>query len=476
MSPSSQYISPWRAVLRALERSLAEHPELAPGRRVLAACSGGADSVVLVRGLLAVRGGEGLALAHVDHGLRPSSGRDREFTGELARELGLPLLTRRLELGAPAPDRTGETTAREGRYRALVELARQWEAAAVATGHHRSDQLETVLFRILRGTGIAGLEGMPARRTLHRPAGALLIRPLLEVPGSRLRDAAREEGFPFVEDPTNRSPRATRNRIRLDLLPRLERDFGGRVPAALRALIADAGRVREAIREGSRRVLAAAERKRLGSLVETWLPPAGDALDRELTLEAIRRVVQENDPERWVGAPPAFLLACRVLLERGAEGKRALAPGRAQAWFHEGRLVVLPDPLPPPPGAGELSLPGYREVLPGLAIRARRAPEAPPPAQLRRDAPNRVWLDARRAAPPLQVRPRCEGDRFQPLGTETPRALKDFLIGRKVPRWRRPLLPLVTDRGGRILWVAGIEIDHRARITDPGAPCLELSW
>ena len=174
----SQEEPAWLEVSEALARASRTLPGLAKGERLLAACSGGADSVVLLEALLEARGAQGLAVAHVDHGMRPDSGKDRAFVENLAAKKGLPFLVRPLRMGPPRAGTTGETKARELRYRALAEMAREWRAQAVATAHHASDQVETILFRIFRGTGIAGLEGMPASRRLWLPRG----------PSSRFRE------------------------------------------------------------------------------------------------------------------------------------------------------------------------------------------------------------------------------------------------------------------------------------------------
>ncbi len=460
----SQQVSAWPQAVAALEKALAELPGLARGERLLAACSGGADSVVLLEALLEVRGGEGLALAHVDHGMRPGSGKDRAFVEALARKKGLPFLVRPLRMGPPRAGTTGETKARELRYGAFAEMAREWGAGAVATAHHASDQVETILFRVFRGTGIAGLEGMPAARRLWLPRGPWVVRPLLGVQGGVIREAARERGLAFVEDPTNRETNATRNRIRHEVLPLLLDRLGPKVLRALGTLSREAARFQGALREEARALLEGAARFRWGPLEEIRLPLPRRPLEAEVLVEAVRQGVRRLYPERWIGPPPVFLEAAREVAWKGREGARAEARGLAAAAVHRGELVLFRLPLPGPLAEARLEGPGRAEVLPGLTLEVA-GPVAPPaPKVLKGEAPYRVWLDGEALEFPLTLRSRRPGDRFQPLGTGSPRSLKGFLVARKVPWWRKDLLPLVVDGKGRIAWVAGVEISHIHRV------------
>ncbi len=181
------------------------------GKKVLAALSGGVDSVVLTR-LLALSGEIGLEIAHVDHGLRPCSAEDARFCEKLARELGCPFHLLTL---APPDFPKGvnkQARARELRHGFLKDAAREAGCDAIALAHHASDQAETVIFRLLRGSGPRGVCGMARWEPPY-------FRPLLGVPRASIEEAARENGWEFREDPTNKTPVYSRNRIRAELLP-----------------------------------------------------------------------------------------------------------------------------------------------------------------------------------------------------------------------------------------------------------------
>jgi tRNA(Ile)-lysidine synthase len=208
----------------------------------LVAVSGGPDSVALLRAMLAVRrpGAGRLIVAHFNHGLRGRESDDEEqFVQELSRRLGLPCHVGR---AAPATDSDGwtsEEAARRTRYAFLSDVAAQRGARYVATGHTADDQAETVLHRILRGTGIGGLSGIRSHRQLLH--GVSLVRPLLGVRRSSLLEYLAVLGQDYCQDSSNQSREFTRNRLRNDLIPRLESDYNAQlIPALGRlAILAD---------------------------------------------------------------------------------------------------------------------------------------------------------------------------------------------------------------------------------------------
>ena len=201
------------------------------------AVSGGADSVALLVGLCAVaatrRDVPAITVAHVEHDLRPTAARDSTFVAALAARLGLSCHH------ATAPVRTSprrgeglEGLARRLRYQCLAEVARACGAVSVVVAHNADDQAETVLHRIARGTGIAGLAGMPARRRLA--PGVELLRPLLAVPGAAARAFLRDRGESWCEDESNADRRFSRNFLRHEILPRLA---AGPYPAVAESLV-----------------------------------------------------------------------------------------------------------------------------------------------------------------------------------------------------------------------------------------------
>jgi len=298
------------------------------GRRVLAAVSGGVDSVVLAHVLSAVapRAHFELCLGHVNHGLRGAdSDADERFVGALAEEtLGVRWASRRVDPSALREGRsslerpTVQEAARSLRYAALTEMVGALGADCVATAHHADDQAETVLLRLLRGSGPDGIGGIPERSSDGR-----LVRPLLRVSRAQIEAYARFRGIRWREDRSNASLDYARNRLRASWLPGLAADFN---PRLLRAI----GDLAEAQRRDSEWIRAGVEREAAArfSVEGTWLRiepkdwgELPEALARRLARDALARC-------------GAGRFATRVHLERmlgflrtALTGKRIELPG-----------------------------------------------------------------------------------------------------------------------------------------------------
>lgn len=211
---------------------IAEQRLLEGGESVLVAVSGGADSVALLRTLQALAPALPLTLtvAHVHHGVRGAQAdRDQRFAESLAARCGCRYMTRRL---APLPG-DNEEALRDARYDALQTLAREAGAPVIAVGHTLDDHVETVLMRIIRGTGLEGLQGIPVTRAMSR---CRLIRPLRDVWRTDVETWLRALRQPWCEDETNAAPTWLRNRLRHALLPLLAAEYNPQVKRSLRQL------------------------------------------------------------------------------------------------------------------------------------------------------------------------------------------------------------------------------------------------
>ncbi len=238
------------------------HALLPRGAGVLAAVSGGRDSVVLLDILrrLAPQRGWRLTVAHLDHALRAGSAEDARFVAELAGRWALPVRIERRDARAHA-ERDGEsleTAARTQRYAFLLTAARDLGARYVALGHHADDQAETVLHRIVRGTHLRGLAGMPLRRAISE-SEVTLVRPLLRTPRSAIVAFAVNRGLPWREDPSNAELDNSRNMIRHEVLPRLAKRLNPRVDEALLRLAAAAGEAEAFLAERAAELLEGTE-------------------------------------------------------------------------------------------------------------------------------------------------------------------------------------------------------------------------
>ena len=218
---------------------------------ILLAVSGGADSVAMLRLFEENRRSEEtLAVAHVNHGLRgEESDQDALFVRELAAWFSLPYFERKISQHDWQSDKTGsrESAARNLRYDFLLETAERHGLRHIATAHTQNDQVETVLHRILRGTGIAGLSGIPSVRPINEAVS--LIRPLIHCSRQEILDYLNRLEQPYRVDLSNTTPEFTRNRIRLELLPLLRDQYNPNIDDALLRLAALASEVQPILDE-----------------------------------------------------------------------------------------------------------------------------------------------------------------------------------------------------------------------------------
>ena len=407
-----------------------------------------------------------LSVAHLDHGARgEASEADVRFVADLAGALGLPF-----DLGHWRPGRPAhfEADARKARYAWLAEVARERGASVVAVGHTRDDQAETILHRIVRGTGPRGLAGIPRTRALAE--GVTLVRPLLGVGREELRAYLGGLGQPWREDATNADLARTRARVRHELLPGLARDFNPAVAGAIVRLGA-LGRSAVAALNAHVKVLAD-QSTRPG-------PGGGLAFDRpslaslsvHLRAEILRRAWRE------AGWPEASMDArrWRRVAAWAVRGEGVMDIGAGVRGSIVGGVVILSRPVgapsPAPPEPAPLAIPGAADWPGGRVVVDIAGPgDVGPPS------PTAERLDLDRLAPPLVVDAPRPGDRFDPLGLGgRTMPLADFLRGRHIPRGDRPAVPLVRDALG-IVWVVGHRIGHRARLTGDTRRVVVLRW
>ena len=369
-----------------------------------------------------------LEVAAIDHGLRAGAAAELALVAERAAALGLPFHVRRVDVAA-ARERSPESddgvpagrgvqeVARRLRLAALSDLLTERNLDRVALGHQADDQVETVLFRIMRGTGVAGLAGIPYMR-------APFVRPLLDVTRAQIQRYLGRRSIPFATDPSNVDPHYARARIRQQILPALRRE-NPRVDEALRRLAASAA-------GGKRRAAALAP----GPL------PAGVHVSGRAG-EAIDAAARDGRGTRWFDVEGG-----RVRVSYGqVHVERAGPPTRREA---------TDQPLPAP--LLTVAQAGCFRTGPTAALVVREVDGQGPGGFPRasEDSVPWAWFDGDGLAWPLHIRTIVPGDRMFPRGSTGGRKLSDLLIDAKVPRAERAALPVVTDGEGTILFVPGL--------------------
>jgi tRNA(Ile)-lysidine synthase len=449
--------------------------------RVLAAVSGGSDSVALahlLRDLDAAGDVRLVGLVHFNHQLRASALDDEQFTTAVAASLDRPIVTAGEDVRARArrERRSIEDAARAARYECFARARASLAADLVALGHTRDDQAETVLLRLTRGAGPRGLAAM-------HPRNGRIVRPLLGCRRQDLRAWLAQRQIAFVEDETNDDVSIPRNRVRAELLPLLEARFN----PAIVDVLADEAEIARGLWEW----MDATTASLAAQLVRSPIAPA-DAPVREIDIAELTaapvalqrallwRVVSELAPRR----PITFghIEAVRRLSE---DGDALDAPG--QRVQRIGRRIVLTgraaDVVGRPAVAAanlfrvSLSIPG-EVVVPQTGCRVSAeslsADSERPDGRAGSDCRSVVHVRGDLVAGSLAVRNRRPGDSFRPVGLGGRKKLQDFFVDRKVPRGERDAVPLVVDETDRIVWVAGFGIDEAFRVTDPAQAVIIL--
>ena len=431
----------WLFLLETVRKSWHDLGELS---RIVSAVSGGADSVALLHALSVLARTEGIQLsaAHVDHGMRETSGRDAEFVMKMCGELGVPCTVCHVQVRGKSED-----AARRARYEALRGACMENGTVILALAHHRRDQAETMLLRLFRGSGSGGLGAMEERswRGWPESAGLLLWRPLLDVSPEILRAALTERGIPWIEDETNAADDYQRNYLRHHILPAI----AARFPQAEEAM----GR--------AARILAE-EDQYFRREARLFLSGDGNAC--------------LYDPCRWVKYVPLQRLhpalrryvlrrACPVKLDwETTERLMALSPGRKmnlpEGWWAsctQEHLHFLP--------------PKGKEIPPAL----------PMPGTLIAQPRQGETGDGKRCqAMPRSVFDRCAlrfwqpGDEIHPLGAPGTKSMQDYFVDKKVPQPFRRYVPLLCI-GNRAVWAIGVGPGEEARVK-PGDDALMLRY
>jgi tRNA(Ile)-lysidine synthase len=460
-------VRPRALLLRALG-TIRQHRLLAEGDRVIAAVSGGADSVALswaLHDLAPDLGAEVAGLVHINHGLRgDDAAADETFCRALAARMGV--LFEAIEVDVRGAARRGrlslEAAARQMRYAALSGAAARLGANAIATGHTLDDQAETVLLRLLSGAGTRGLSGVRVKR-------GPIVRPLLDCRRADVLRFLADRNEDFRHDASNDDRSIPRNRLRHELVPVIDRMAPGGVEAIARvaALAADDERfLMAAAASAADGVVFGGEsgvQLECGPLA--GLPPA---LGRRVVRLALERLVPRG---RW--SARHIEAVCRLAGAIKPAGQLDL-PG---VWLdRRGGRIVLGTGMRPgvAPFDIRLDVPGVAVIsAAGLEIRADVAES--PSGDLGAAGGAVAVLQAASVVAPLRVRSRRPGDKLKPLGAPGRRKLQDVLVDRKIPRSARDRVPVVVDATGHIVWVVGVAVSDGARVTAPEAKVIILT-
>lgn len=475
----------------AFEECMAREKLVPVGGAIIAAVSGGPDSMYLLEKLRSLSANAGeengfrLAAAHYEHGIRgEDSCRDRDFVSCFCSERGIPCYIGHGDVPAYAEEHglSVETAARRLRYEFLEDCRRREEAdgrrAYIATAHHEDDNAETILMHLLRGCGVQGMRGMRYR------AGNI-IHPMLDIPKSEIIGWLDSEGIPYRIDSTNEEANCTRNIMRLRVLPLLES-----INPAAKKNIARSGRIMSveddyieekslaALRDCAKVVIGSGEigdgsPKKLVRLDRKKLSACGTAIKRRLVMMAFDEVGAVQDIE-YVHVEAVIKLLGR------SPGAKTQAPG-AGAVLNQNNIYFFA-------GEGELpkaesrridaaELRGETAVRTGAGcFRLRLLRDEGLKEKLVREGSASEftgYLDMDRLSPAITIRQRARGDMFRRVNAPGSKSLNDFFIDRKVDGVLRDIIPIVFSDDKNAAFIPGFGVSELYKVTESTETMLE---
>ena len=468
--------------VRQMHRFITKHKLILGGEIVLVAVSGGADSLALLYALHTLRQQLRchLHVVHLNHRLRPEADTDAAFVRQHAEHLNLPCTTKEVDVFRLAEQwkLSLETTGRRARYQFYDSVCSETDATKVALGHQQDDIAETVLMNLIRGSGTDGLKGIIPVRDMK------FIRPLIEFTRQQIEAFLTSIDVVPQHDATNTDTRYLRNRIRHELIPRLENNYNPNIKAALNRTADILGTESEYIDTIARTAFEACQ---IQTRQETII------LDREKFRQhhlALQRRILRQSISKMLGARNDLYFAhCNAMLNliegdapnavlplpNGLQFRRAY-----QQIVFERKTTEIGNFSYPIATVGKTFIAALNteinaEFGDGASSRTRTPPNGKFEAIFDYQKLRKVFAEPFSEATPLTLRNRRQGDRFQPHGMQGTKKIKDFFIDAKVPRHERDNIPLLVC-GDVVLWVIGYTTSDLFKIQPHTQHYLYLSY
>ncbi len=425
---------------------------VSPSETIVIGVSGGADSLGLLYILNELEEYDlKLIVSHLNHGIRGKEAKkDAEFVEQAAEKLKLPFELQ--EADAPGlKKRSGlslEEAGRELRYKFFKEVLHKYSAQKVATGHTLNDQAETMLMRLVKGSGPLGLSGIPPVSERH------IIRPLIETPKSEIEDYLKSKGISWIEDSTNKSKLILRNRIRHELIPELEK-YNPKIKETL-SRTANIFRVEVDFIESRAQnwvdyVFKPRDEGELLGILSRY-----KTIPEVLRLAALRIVIKKTKGNLRKISFNHISSIDELLFSENTSGEISLPDDLVVAKGYDLFFVGTKSQLKRQfshkiPGMGKWNFPHLEIEI-----------DITEPESLGEDK-SVAFFEAGSVEFPIEIRNFHPGDRFIPLGMKRFKKVKSFLIDEKMPRYIRNRIPLFLSKG-EIIWLGGMRIDERFRV------------
>jgi tRNA(Ile)-lysidine synthase len=442
------------------------------GSCIVVAVSGGPDSVALLHILHTMKEqfGWNLVVAHVNHNFRGAeSDSEAAFVDELAASLELPCEVGVIDVPAYIEQTSlnSQVAAREKRYEFLHQVADKYRSNYIALAHHADDQAETILMRLIRGTGPSGLAGILPRRN---EKNVELIRPLLRIKKEALIDYCEENNLSYCQDSSNKLRKYFRNEIRLDIMPYLQQ-FNEHFPEALVRLAelmrAEDDHMEEQTMQAFKELVtmdneeyrfmrslfvqcSIALQRRVIKLILNYLVSSDKSLDFT-SIDHIRDLIVRDSPTTQI----LTLSHDAHIIREYDQISFVKTLSETQSFYF---LIDRPE------DEAKFRVSNHVVTFRALDIQDAQVKEGMPIESPGRTNCTEAWFDLDEVQFPLIVRNRMNGDRIEPLGLNGSKKVKNMFIDAKVPPRQREQIPMIVDQGQRLLWVPGFRQSRHALV------------
>ena len=454
-----------------INRTINKFGLIEKGDSVIVAVSGGPDSTALLLALNNLKREYGLRLhvAHLDHMFRAASEtkKDREYVSSLCKRLGIPLIFKRIDVPAYAEESglSLEEAARDKRYEFLLKTAKDAGAKKIALGHTLDDQAETVLMRLIRGSGLGGLRGIPPKRPLD---GAFIVRPLIEVWRKEVEEYLNGMGVKPRLDATNLMRKFLRNRIRHELMAYLKK-YNPNIKEVLARSAQNFSYDYEVLSDAVNKSCKGCLRSKDGSVAVGLRKLKGKktGIRRGILRKAIE--ISKGDL-RCIDYSHIEDIEDLIKAGKGAMD----LPGKTRVVRTKDALIFGKSKAGAafPKVRRQISVPGST-FIPELKL-TFDASFSRPGMKLGRSK-TAEYVDFSKIKGPVYVRTWEKGDRFRPLGMAKEKKLQDFFMDLKIPRGKRERVPLLVSGNG-IIWVCGLRLSDAVKIGGGTKRVLKISY
>lgn len=448
-------------MLDKVKKTLKKYNMLTQGEKIVLGVSGGADSIALLYSLNElIDYGLELIIAHLNHRLRVDEAkRDADFVKEIAKSLGLTFVYAEVDTLKYKEESqlSTEDAARQLRYKFFDQVMSKHYATKLATAHTLDDQAETVLMRLIRGSGSKGLSGIP-------PVSINIIRPLIEISRSEIENYLNSRDIKWVEDASNVSREFLRNRIRHDLIPELE-SYNPQIKETL-AKTADILRAEyEFIKIETEKYFNEVFSENRSEITGNLLKY--ESIDKILRYSLLRTAIENLNRNLKNISSIHIISADDFLLSETASGQIELPEETVIVKGYDTFLVTKKSEIEREfyysiQSPGKWSFPELEVEISLVKTQS-----------LEKKDESVAYFDPELVKFPIEVRSFKTGDRFSPLGMQSSKKLQDYFTDIKLPKFLRSRVPIfISD--GEIMWAGGIRIDDRFKVTDKKGEVLKI--